>query len=114
MSATIHTLPEPAVALRRRWQSLIDQPEGLPDTEAGDNERDRLCNEWCDIVATLADTPAQSLNGVTAKLRILAYEMSVGSATDGRDERLLHGAIADIERLSVPVRGFGPCEGDAA
>jgi hypothetical protein len=89
----------PAVALWKRWTALRTQADNLPPTDAGAEEQDRLCEQWCDASLLLSRTPATSLAGVAAKLRVLAAEIDVGKATDDRDLALAETALQDLERL---------------
>ena len=55
--------------------------------------------KWHPAMRNLADTPSESLEGVVAKLRILAASMMGGQASVYSEDILLL-AIADLERLS--------------
>lgn len=57
--------------------------------------------KWHPAMRNLADTPAATMDGVIAKLRILAASMIAGRETV-YDEDILLLAIADLERLSRP------------
>ena len=91
---------DPAVVLWQRWAELRRQANNLPPTDAGEEEQDRLCEQWSDVSLLLSRTPATSLAGVAAKLRVLAAEIDAGKATDDRDLALAETARQDIERLA--------------
>ena len=55
--------------------------------------------KWHPSMRNLADTPSDSIDGVIAKLRILAASV-VGEQNTGYEEDILLLAIADLERLS--------------
>ena len=55
--------------------------------------------KWHPAMRALADTPAATMDGVLAKLRVLAGSMVAGRETV-YDEDILLLAIADLERLS--------------
>lgn len=55
--------------------------------------------KWHPTMRNLADTPSASLEGVVAKLQILATSM-IGNQGNEYSEDILLLAIADIERLS--------------
>ncbi len=55
--------------------------------------------KWHPAMRRLADTPAMTLDGVLAKLRIVAGSLVTGRETV-YDEDILLLAIADLERLS--------------
>ena len=58
-----------------------------------------LSEKWHPVVRQLADTPAESLDGVRLKLRVLAGTLLAGRE-DTYSEDILLLAIADLERLS--------------
>lgn len=57
------------------------------------------CEKWHPAMRSLADTPADSVEGVIAKLRVVAMSVVNGRETE-YDEDILLLAIADLERLS--------------
>lgn len=61
-----------------------------------------LSQRWHPAMRRLADTRAETIDGVIAKLRIVAASMIDGKPTD-YDEDILLLAIADLERLSITV-----------
>ena len=56
------------------------------------------CKKWHPTMREMADTPAETLDGVIAKLRILAASVLSDRRTS-YDEDILLMAIADLERL---------------
>jgi hypothetical protein len=91
---------DPAVALYQRWATLRRQSAELPDTHAGDEQRDRLCVKWTEAALVLSRTTATTLPGIAAKLRVLEAEMEAGDASDGRDRALAQTARQDLDRLA--------------
>ena len=87
---------DPAVALWQCWTALRREVEELPSTPAGDDDRGRLCERWTDASRKLSHTPAVTLRGVAAKLRVLAAEIDAGKATDNRDLALAETALQDL------------------
>lgn len=92
--------------LAARRQRLIQRQHELGDQAGAETaaEQGRLYGEWTALTGLIADTPAESLRDVAAKLRVLQEEMRSGEVTDDRDDRLIVGAIGDCERLAAHTR----------
>ena len=93
-------ITDPVVLMWQRYQALIDQYDALPEDEAHEAEGERLFDEWHEIRVRLANTPAQSLEGAMAKLRLLRSDMDHTDTSDDYHKRLLDSAIAAFERIA--------------
>ena len=55
----------------------------------------------CDLVDTIADTPAHGLEGVAAKLRMAAYQIgTIAAASDTTEHGCVLSALETVERLA--------------
>lgn len=103
---------EPVLALARRWHEMeaehtaaaarLDAAWQAGDTAAYDvidAEIEAICDRHCELQAEIAATPARSLAGIVAKLRVAAVYL--GNDPDRRDaeDDLMLSALHDAERL---------------
>lgn len=106
---------DPVLALEHSLNRLTVARNALADAQARHQHADTpshqiadafatLSEKWHPVMRQLADTPAESLDGVLLKLRVLAGALLAGRE-DTYNEDILLLAIADLERLS---RGTAP------
>ena len=78
--------------LYQRWQELNRR---FDETDDGAPEMQSIITEIQGVTRTMADTPAETADGILAKLRLVADEMR----WEKMDGPMLASAIADVERL---------------
>ena len=97
------TATDPVVAMWRRYEALLAAYDSLPDDEAEAVNQAAAADEWSDIADRIVETPAPSLAGAVAKLRLLRLHQDVHEIGDDWHKQLLDSAIADLERLGGGV-----------
>ncbi len=98
------TLDQVAVqAARRQWDGDLGYAEAR-DAEA---QAARVAEE---LLEKLARTPAQSLEGIIAKLDVVLREARTHDAPSAFPWPQLRSALADLRRLKVEADGCSPSE----
>jgi len=101
---------EPLLALNEELRGIAAERKRLAEEHlkcqiTGDNAQEvdagfaALSEKWHPAMRRLADTPADNMDGVLVKLRIVAGAMATGQTTQ-YDEDIMLLAIADLERLT--------------
>ncbi len=89
-----------------RWQRIDSDPDYCQARDA-EAQAAQVAEE---LLEKLARTPAQSLDGVTAKLDVVLREAKTHDAPSGFPWPQLRSALADLRRLKVEAEGGSSSE----
>ncbi|BCH21597.1 hypothetical protein [Mesorhizobium sp. L-8-3] len=93
-----------AEAEAARWQRIDGDPDYAQAREA-EAQAAQVAEE---LLEKLARTPAQSLEGVIAKLDVVLREAKTHDASSGFPWPQLRSALADLRRLKAEAEGGSP------